>query len=380
MLTTEREQENVHARIVKGEYGLEGVLDSTHELNPGKLNILAIIHDRATACEEYRVIQPLQELEKRGHNCFIMNAGYLQKRYRLKIDDFVGADLVLFNRMMEADGYDVPKIARDRGAAIICDYDDDLTGFYRRVSDSKFPNIKLYDAITVASEWLKVLYGGMNKHIHVLPNVIQARRFEGWERDIKEPTITLTGSVTHENDWKVAVNPILHVLERHSEWRCFVSGYMPVELAGHPQVLVPGLVKPEWSHDMLKVPYAKYGWLLANTDILLVPVDPADKFNWGKSSLKVREGMTAGCACIATGSPLPCYANDIQNGLTGLLVNHDEASWEAAIEMLVCDHELRDRIRSLAKTAALNFTAEGQAEEREKLYTKIIERHRRRTR
>lgn len=342
--------------------------------------VLAVIHDGVTACEEYRVIQPLQELEKSGHEVWIMTASTLKSRLKRGVDDFAKVDLMLVNRIISYAGQQEDYAAtvvglKGQGTACICDFDDDFTNQFRAVHPGILPDLKQFDAVTVTTEELKHCYGGMNKHIYILPNLIQLGRWATPEREIPHPTIGLTGSETHRKDWIPAAKAILRVLNEHSEWRAFVSGYMPPELAGHPQVLTPGMVRKEYTVTDLKVPYPHYPWLTKQIDIMVCPVDPGDRFNWHKSPLKMLEGWAAGCAVIATGKPLPIYANHANDAT--LLTEHSEESYYQAITHLVENKEARDKLVAKGKEEIWNYDAEARAAERELVYRTVIGRRRR---
>lgn len=357
-----------------------GLMQSTHAPNPEGLNILCLIHDSVTACEEYRVIQPMQEMERAGHNVYLMNATAHAARLKQRIDDTVGADLVLVNRINTEEGMEnvynvVMQNIRKRGTSGVVDFDDDFRNVHREVHPGVMPALDRFSAITVTTDVLKTAYGGLNKHIYVLPNLIQLERFDKAPREINGLVIGLTGSQTHRLDWQPAAAALRRILDEHPEVKGFVSGYMPAELKGHPQVLTPGMVRKEYIADSdLLVPYKHYPWVVKQIDILLCPVDPEDRFNWYKSPLKVLEGWAAGCAVIATGPPLPIYST-VMTPDTGLLTFHTEEGYYNALKYLVERPDVTAFLRESGRKEAQKWASEHV--NRERIYRTIIDRDRR---
>lgn len=334
------------------------------------MNILAIYDEKVTACEFYRVIYPLQAMQRlnvslnKPYNIYMMTAQTMAQRIGRGIDDFKGADLILFNRITIKEGQRsawTTEIlgAQARGTAIGCDYDDDLTNEHRRVTDGVLPDPRMWDFVTVSTDKLKERFNGWNKYIYVLPNAIDPKALnadpEGrpFRRRLFGRTIGLTGSETHQEDWKPAVKALLNLLPDVPDVTLFVSGFMPADLRGHPQVATPGLIYHEGDipllADGLRVPITHYGQILKDIDVGLCPVDPDDSFNHYKSNLKAIELMLSkrsvivtcegkdrvmdgGAAVIATGGKLPIY-KDAVNVFSGLCIDnhHDSREWEIAI-------------------------------------------------
>lgn len=80
---------------------------------------------------------------------------------------------------------------------------------------------------------------------------------------------------------------------------------------------------------------------LSQFDIGLAPAG-TDLFSQSKTNNKYREYGAMGVAGIYT--KMPVYEECVQDGVNGLLVENNEASWRDAIERLIKDPELRQRI------------------------------------
>jgi glycosyltransferase involved in cell wall biosynthesis len=84
-------------------------------------------------------------------------------------------------------------------------------------------------------------------------------------------------------------------------------------------------------------------------------------------SITLLEGMTSGCACIA--SDIPANRFVLDDGRCGLLVpNQDPAALAEAIERLLTDPELRAGLQEKAKERAAFFTSRRMAERYIELY------------
>jgi glycosyltransferase involved in cell wall biosynthesis len=151
----------------------------------------------------------------------------------------------------------------------------------------------------------------------------------------------LVGTATHYEDWKPAAAGALRVLERHPEVNLLIAG-MSIDYVPDTEQVT----------RMAPVPYQKYPGLVAQADIVLCSVDPEDGFNWSKSPIKAIESWSAerpvgsrrgGAAVIATRSRT--YVPTVQHNHNGLLVSHDPDDWEQAIELLVTNELLRQKLQ-----------------------------------
>jgi hypothetical protein len=326
----------------------------------------------------YRCVIPLMTLERAG----LADVAYLPRdefdraRVERRLGELIqGYDVILFQR-----GQEMPDISpqwkriamrlRAQGKVVIMDYDDDMTGLYRSVETkymeggevksvhSILPDLGAFSAVTVSTPYLKTLYAKMGgAPVFVLPNTVVPSMFGGHRRSTPKDAVVigLTGSPSHRDDWDVVAGPLRRVLGRYKSARVFVAGYCPESIAALPGVMRPTLVAPNGSTTTeVWASFNQYGLWMAQMDILLCPVNPADQFSFGRSPIKALEGWasrrrvgvdTGGCAVIATGGVVPCYRDTIDHGHDGLLVEHTEEEWEAAIERTVRDQSFRRRLQ-----------------------------------
>jgi glycosyltransferase involved in cell wall biosynthesis len=137
-------------------------------------------------------------------------------------------------------------------------------------------------------------------------------------------------------------------LGRHPDARLLVMAHeVPEPLREVPAERLTFL---PWRHD-----YAAYARDLAahHPDVLLAPLD-ASRFSASKIPIKFLESAAVGAAGIY--SRVPPYTEHVRDGETGLLAENREEAWEAALERLHGDPELRRRIaRNAAAEVAERF-------------------------
>lgn len=313
-----------------------------------------------TGCEIYRGNMPMFHLglhkpwlTSYGYSAQVWN-GIVQygESYWQSMIDFY--DIFVFPRMVNTQVFpgmaEVIQTSFDeihaKGKKIVYEVDDDLTNEHRKVIDGTGIDIaKNCDAITVTTPHLKrLMEDRTGKPAYVLPNMIDPQVWKDpRERHSYQETdlvIGLTGSTTHMEDWRVLKDVLPGILE-YPNVHLILGGFQPEYLKGLPKTeFVPA------------IEYVSYAQMIKMCDIILAPVIPGDPFNLSKSPIKVIEGMgaarkvngrLAGAACIATDNPV--YRLAIQNKHNGLLVEHTPEAWTAALDMLINDHQQRQKLQ-----------------------------------
>lgn len=347
------------------------------------MKILGILNEsdplRRIGCTWYRCIFPLQSLTRAG----LADVSYMTldewNANRQKLGPTLSKfDLVQFQRIVntgdvgEASG-DERRLGweyyatglRSMGVAVVLDYDDDYTGQYRpnKRADAALPDLNAFSCVTVSTDWLWNLYRPLTRRtmLHTLPNVVVRAQFQNRQRYTKGLTIGLTGSESHKNDWDVVAPALRRIVAEYSDVRIFVAGYVPEALRDLPNLERMTMRDASGSEADAWLTFTNtdgidYGLVMAQIDILLCPVDPADKFSWGRSNIKALEGWCAarevgyggrvgGCAVIVT-DDVPCYAGTVKHGVNGLRVkHHDGEAWYQAIRRLVTDTAERARLQ-----------------------------------
>lgn len=323
---------------------------------PGVLCIhMSAKREMPTGCEIYRAHMPLHHLGL--HKPWWTQWGFFEQYYEMVHqygfrvwDDLIDRhDIFLFPRMVSPTDETMAvfqgmfEALRLKNKTIVYEVDDDFTNEHRHVVDGDAMQVaSICDAITVTTPYLaRLMEERTGKPAYVIPNMIAPLVWKGAAPESIYPDdaliIGLTGSTTHYHDWKVLEGVLARIQNSYSNTYIILGGLFPDYLDDVPRVTqVPGQT------------YEIYANLIKLCDIILAPVDPDDKFNLGKSPIKVIEGMSAervvdgvkmGAACIAT--DMPVYQPAIRHGETGLLVQHTPEAWESAIRSLIEDSDKR---------------------------------------
>lgn len=327
--------------------------------------------DEPTGCEIYRVNMPLVFLGAGGRHQAIYKRKSELKEVYAKTGQSLFAeiarnfDVVVLPRLTSGQGIALQGIAafirliRGFGARAVYEIDDDFSNKHRDLTAMGISDAMTIaswcDAITVTTPYLAdMMRKETQRPTYVLPNMLAPDLWRRPEHRIESPylTIGLTGSVTHEADWKVLETVLPRILDNtyDVEVRLVLMGFHPDYLSNLPRTAyLPGF------------DFGTYAEVIRSCDIILAPVVPDDPFNLCKSPIKVIEGMGAsrpvgsgigGAACIATDNPV--YRLAIEHNKTGLLVSHTPEGWYEAIDGLLRNEAKRHQIQVAGHTWTWN--------------------------
>ncbi|MDR3643969.1 MAG: glycosyltransferase [Clostridia bacterium] len=147
----------------------------------------------------------------------------------------------------------------------------------------------------------------------------------------------LSGTPTHDHDFRQALPAITRILREYPDVRLSVVGY-----------LSDGLLPPELCGQVETSHFMKWSRLLrvsARNTINIAPLDIGNPFCHAKSELKYYESAIVGVPTVA--SRTDTFERCIENGENGMLASNDE-EWYAALKLLLDDREAYDRIRGNA--------------------------------
>lgn len=362
-----------------------------------KTNVVAIYlgePHKPGACEIYRGNTPLHFLgQQKGWQAkIIFFADLWQQYYRQGANAWV--DFVIQNDVFVLPRYFVPEsepqikealgvlygfIKLFPNKRIVYETDDDYTNEYRVVIEGDAMDVASWaDAITVTTPFLAERMRKKTKRpVYVLPNCIDPHVWHSGDAPERQPAMAekiivgLTGSTTHYGDWYVLKDVFPDFLERNPNVQLLLIGFHPDYLSGLPNTFY-----------LDALPYLEYAQAIRGMDIVLAPVDPNDHFNLGKSPIKAVEGMGAtrklsdghegGAAVITTDNPV--YRLAVKHEKTGLLTEHTAEGWNAALQRLVDDAELRKTLQAKGHTWAWkNHNIAVEWRQWAKAYQRILE-------
>jgi glycosyltransferase involved in cell wall biosynthesis len=147
-----------------------------------------------------------------------------------------------------------------------------------------------------------------------------------------------TSRIEHDALSIIFETALRKILEAYPRVQVFIWGHIPERLRGLTNVR---LMKYEANYNRFVHSFYQEGF-----DIGLAPMID-DEFHRSKTNNKFRE--YGGCEVAGIYSNVPLYAECVQDGVTGLLVDNTEAEWQGALERLILDDKLRNLIRVTAK-------------------------------
>ncbi len=265
--------------------------------------------------------------------------------------DLAGCDLAIFSRPRFPEVPALLDACRERGIPVLVMIDDnwiaagqEFPRFERLFTPGK-PAFEVFldslwraDAVLVFNPVLEAEVRPWARRVLCLPPNVDLSLFAAPETP-REPgfVVGFAGSPRFETS---GFRGLARFLARHGDVRLLVMAHeVPEDLCGvNPERLafVP------WRHD-----YAAYARDLAarRPDVLIAPLD-ASRFAASKIPIKFLESAAVGAAGIY--SRVAPYTDAVVDGETGLLVENREEAWEAALERLYADPELRRRIAGRA--------------------------------
>jgi glycosyltransferase involved in cell wall biosynthesis len=308
--------------------------------------------------ETDRLHEILGERARTGEKSLEMARSYA--KLLREVRDLGEYDAVLVNREAALIGPAVVErwVAR-RGKPLIYLLDDPLYIRYRSPANGRFAYLKSpakvatmcrLSAVVLANSPSHVAFARRhNANVWEIPSVVDAELYTGWiprpERRDGRVRIGWSGSASTVGNLQVIRNPLRTWGERDGV-EVLLIGARDFHL---PEVHHTGV---EWRAESEVDD-------LRRIDVGLVPVAETP---WAehKFYLKLVQYMALGIPPVAT--PLGSNPVVVEHGETGFLAD-DEDEWRDAVERLVADAELRERVgRRAAEVAHERYTLQANAE------------------
>jgi len=328
-----------------------------------------------------RLLDPLRELERLGRMewTFVsMHQG------AVPIEQLLDADLwVIHREFADRDlSAGLLEAALLLNKPVVFDIDDLITDLPRsnpfwsycnKVLPAVQETLRRADFVTATSSRL---LEGLTEAVpevagkgHVLRNLIDTgiwgTGFRPCPARPGEPLIVgWCGSPTHDEDLAIVEEAITYLMRKHrGELEFHFFGYLPESLQGRDGIyLVRGPVGDVGKHAR--------GVRGATIHLAIAPLTD-HPFNQCKSDLKWLEYSIS---CIpGIYSNVTPYAGSIQSGINGLLVENNTAAWVEAIERLIADRELREKIaRNAYDTVRATLCVDVAATRYDDLYRSFV--------
>jgi glycosyltransferase involved in cell wall biosynthesis len=161
----------------------------------------------------------------------------------------------------------------------------------------------------------------------------------------------LSGTKTHQDDFKECASALVRLLQKHSNVRFLAVGFLdlPEELrrmGSQIECIAP-------------LPWQDLPTLMRRVDVSLAPLEENNRFTDSKSELKYFEAALLGVPTIC--SDVSSYRTAIVPLENGLICSTEE-EWFAAMDSLVSDATLRERIGNNAREDAIRrYTTRSRA-------------------
>lgn len=330
------------------------------------LKLLGIVADNS-ACSYYRVINPCKVLERLGAQLTLSS--------RIGPDIIARHDVIVVPRQQTPEVYELIRHFIWDNKLFIYDIDDDLDHVTPenpafRVYRQGRPEIhwvrKVMGAchgVTVTTPELKEWYSQSNQNIHCLDNYIDfslrewfvdvdftsegiafnKREFERPEHRKGKFVIGYSGGDSHKDDFALCAPELKAFL--NSKPNAHLVFYTNPKLAEY-WINTYGFDKDKVEIQN-PVPFPEHPKGLFGMDVQLAPIQTT-QFNLCKSSLKVKEGMAAGAAMIAS-SVGPYARFHHQTNRSFLVVGqgpHAVPSWARALNYYYENPEILEQAKS----------------------------------
>jgi glycosyltransferase involved in cell wall biosynthesis len=312
-------------------------------------------HD-GSGCAWYRVILPLTELGRHGHDVTLVSADQ-SAGPGITVSQAAGHDIVVAQRWDSHGGMGAWRrmAARSR---LVYEVDDDVWAVepvnwaaYCRYSradaqDAVAHSAQVANLVTVTTEPLAQVMREHNPRVAILPNFIPAWVCDLPRRERERPVIGWSGGASHGRDIGVIAAPLRRFLDRFPGWDAHLGG-----VDYRPTIRHPRTGFTPWIH-VVTDPEGFYSSV--DFDIGLAPLYPT-VFARSKSHIKALEYAARGIPVIATDAEP--YRDFVLHGVTGFLVKRDH-EWLKYMSELAADDGLRESMGAKAREVARAHTIE----------------------
>lgn len=298
------------------------------------------LHD-GSGCGFYRLVSPLTELGKHGHEITLVN--YFEEEIVSAIKSSGDYDLVVAERLHKYEGISAWRRARTTGNRLVYENDDDIfnVSIENWTAYHLYKKLDVREAITAYSEWadmvtvttepLARVFREHNPNTVILPNCVPDVAFEPGVQFGRRLRVGWVGGASHGRDVHTATASVRRFIKREADWDLYLGGndYRPTF-----KVPLDRAHFEPW-HAIADDTEAYFTSM--DFDIGICPVLETD-FAQSKSAIKAIEYGARGIPVVA--SDVTCYRDYIIHGHNGFLAKTDH-EWLEYMSLLANDPDLR---------------------------------------
>lgn len=319
----------------------------------------------------YRVILPLTELGRHGHDVTLVSALKGDGGPGVTIGQAAEHDIVVAQRWNEHAGLGAWR-RMAAASRLVYETDDDVFSvepvnwsaysiFSRAdVQDAVIHAAEVASLVTVSTEPLAEIMREYSANVVVLPNLIPRYATELERPRAARPRAGWIGGASHGRDIGEIARPVRRFLDRNPGWDFHLMG-----VDYRPTIRHERAVFSPWRH-VTDDPEGFYG--STDFDIGLAPLFPTT-FARSKSYIKALEYAAAGIPVIA--SDFEPYREFVLHGVTGFLVKRDH-EWLKYLDELANDDGLRESMGVKAREHARQFTIDDGWKAWEDAYGRLL--------
>ncbi|WP_313560620.1 methyltransferase domain-containing protein [Diaphorobacter nitroreducens] len=308
----------------------------------GGIRVLSLVPDPNSSIVDIRLRNPLNRWASQYEGSF-----RLLSLYEANEKDFSWADVIVFQRDASEYVVGLAKYLQKNGKKVIFEIDDLLTSLppflshHQAALEKSMPFIvqmlNISDAITVASDELKIRYEQLNKNVFLVPNYSDPTVKSAVHYDVPPSEVKL---IVASSD-KVLVDMLIEpLMQLQSEFGVQVVGIGPPG-----ERLASAGLQIENHKNFGHFDFKNFVGSLDNS-IGVIPLDNSE-FSSCKSAVKYFDYSMAGVPSICS-NVLP-YANVVENGVTGLLVENNVVDWVEALRRLIDSADLRNLLAARSR-------------------------------
>jgi hypothetical protein len=266
------------------------------------MNITIFTKYPSIACSYYRGLGVLPKLSKLDQHIITT---YLTQIPALNQPTenwhiFNNSDIVFIERPVNYEYYSACVIAKEAGAKLWIDFDDDFlnipgynpfSGMFNNDQTKEFisKTCELADVVTVATDGLRDIYRKYNRNTIVIPNAFDDYRLKFDYKLSDKKIVNWRGSSTHRGDLLPVALDLKNISDMNKDWEFSFIG-------NDTWYFTDGINNKRVVRELLQSYYWKY-ILSLNPSIQIVPLTD-NQFNRGKSMCAWLEATYSGAVAV----------------------------------------------------------------------------------